>query len=103
MAIEEARVEAYFQEVMRGESTDEALNYVRQFYKDSKHHTEVIKEFKDFIELKGMAEQLVSFCCGKILVNKKSLVLYNLVDEDQKKRSRLCEIKQLIKNTWISA
>jgi len=48
-------------------------------------------------------QKLASFCCGKILVNKKSLVLYNLVDEDQKKRSRLCEIKQLIKNTWISA
>jgi hypothetical protein len=48
--MEEAGVEAYFQEVMRGESSNYALNYVRQFYNDSEHHADVIKEFKDSLE-----------------------------------------------------
>jgi len=50
LTMEEAGVEAYFQEVMRGESSNDALNYVRQFYNDSEHHADVIKEFKDSLE-----------------------------------------------------
>jgi rubrerythrin len=51
LALEESGVEAYFQKVMRGESTDDALNYIKQFYKDSEFHAELIREFKEVLEL----------------------------------------------------
>jgi len=47
IAMEETGAEAYFQKVLRGESTDNALNYVKQFYQDSMHHAELLKRFKD--------------------------------------------------------
>jgi rubrerythrin len=50
--MEETGAEAYFQNVMRGESTDNALNYIKRFYTDSKHHADLIREFKEALELK---------------------------------------------------
>ena len=47
IAMEETGAEAYFQKVLRGESTDNALNYVKRFYQDSMHHAELIRKFKD--------------------------------------------------------
>lgn len=43
--MEEAGIEAYFQNVMRGESVDGALNYLKQFYVDSRHHADALREF----------------------------------------------------------
>ena len=50
LAMEETGAEAYFQKVLRGESTDNALNYVKRFYQDSMHHAELIEKFKDSLE-----------------------------------------------------
>lgn len=51
--MEDAGVEAYFQNVMRGESAHEALNYAKQFYRDSKHHADLIREFREALLLTG--------------------------------------------------
>lgn len=51
LSMEETGAEAYFQETMRGESTDSALNYVKRFYQDSIHHAELIMNFKKDLEL----------------------------------------------------
>lgn len=51
--MEETGAEGYFQETMRGESTDSALNYVKRFYQDSTHHAELIRDFKNSLELNG--------------------------------------------------
>jgi hypothetical protein len=37
---------------MRGKSTDNALNYIKQFYADSRHHADLLREFKETLELK---------------------------------------------------
>jgi rubrerythrin len=50
--MEETGAEAYFQDVMRRESTNNALNYVKQFYTDSRHHADLIREFREALELK---------------------------------------------------
>jgi rubrerythrin len=50
--MEETGAEAYFHDVMRGESTDSALNYIKQFYTDSRHHADLIREFKEALQLK---------------------------------------------------
>jgi rubrerythrin len=51
IAMEETGAEAYFQKVLGGESSDNALNYVKRFYQDSMHHAELLKKFKDRLEL----------------------------------------------------
>jgi len=51
IAMEETGAKAYFQKVLRSESTDNALNYVKRFYQDSMQHAELIKKFKDSLEL----------------------------------------------------
>ncbi len=51
LALEGAGVEAYFQNVMRGKSAHNGLNYAKQFYRDCKHHEELIQEFKETLEL----------------------------------------------------
>jgi rubrerythrin len=50
--MEETGAEAYFQDVMRAESTDSALNYIKRFYTDNKHHADLLREFKEALELK---------------------------------------------------
>jgi rubrerythrin len=50
ISMEETGAEAYFQKVLRGESADTALNYVKRFYQDSMHHAELIRRFKDSLE-----------------------------------------------------
>ncbi len=60
LALEESGVEAYFQKVMRGESTDDALNYIKQFCKDSEFHAELIREFKDVLQLNRTGGRPVS-------------------------------------------
>jgi len=52
ISMEETGAEAYFQKVLRGKSTDTALNYVKRFYQDSMHHADLIKKFKDGLESK---------------------------------------------------
>lgn len=51
LSMEETGAEAYFQETLRGYSTDNALNYVKRFYKDSMHHADLIRDFKNSLEL----------------------------------------------------
>jgi rubrerythrin len=51
LSMEETGAEAYFQKVLRGESADSVLNYVKRFYQDSKHHAELIRDFKNGLEL----------------------------------------------------
>jgi rubrerythrin len=48
---EETGAEAYFQETMRSESTDNALNYVKKFFQDSVHHAELIRNFRESLEV----------------------------------------------------
>jgi rubrerythrin len=61
LAMEEAGVEAYFQNVMRGKSAHNGLNYAKQFYKDCKHHAELIQEFKETLELnRAMGKPVMS-------------------------------------------
>ncbi len=51
IAFEESGVEAYFQRVMHGQSNHDALNYIKQFCKDSEYHAELIREFRETLEL----------------------------------------------------
>jgi rubrerythrin len=50
--LEESGAEAYLQEVLLGQTVHESLNYVKQFCKDCEFHTELIREFRDVLELK---------------------------------------------------
>ncbi|MEJ2684994.1 MAG: hypothetical protein P8Z71_11440 [Candidatus Sulfobium sp.] len=50
ISMEETGAEAYFQETLRGESTDSALNYVKRFYQDSMHHADLIRNFKNSLQ-----------------------------------------------------
>ena len=50
--LEESGAEAYLQEVLLGPTAHESLNYVKQFCKDCEFHTELIREFRDVLELK---------------------------------------------------
>jgi len=45
LKMEEEGVEAYFQNIMRGESTSDTFNYLKQLYQDSMHHAQLIKDF----------------------------------------------------------
>lgn len=45
LEMEEAGMEAYFQNIMREESSSDTFNYLKQLYQDSMHHAELIKEF----------------------------------------------------------
>ncbi len=52
LALEESGVEAYVQKVMLGKTNHESLNYVKQFSKDCEFHAELIREFRDILELR---------------------------------------------------
>ncbi len=52
LEMEETGAEAYFQDIMRRESTNSAMNYVKQFYTDSKRHADLIREFMETLEMK---------------------------------------------------
>ncbi len=45
LEMEEAGVEAYFQNTMRGESAGDTFNYLKQLYAESMHHAQLIKDF----------------------------------------------------------
>jgi len=45
LEMEEEGVEAYFQNIMRGESAGDTFNYLKQLYQDSMHHAQLIKDF----------------------------------------------------------
>ena len=53
ISMEETGAEAYLQEVLRSESADTALNYVKRFYQDSMHHAELIRKFQDSLASEG--------------------------------------------------
>lgn len=50
LSMEETGAEAYLQNILRGESSDSALNYVKRFYNDSTHHAELIRNFMNKTE-----------------------------------------------------
>ena len=51
IAMEETGVEAYLQQIMHAESEHDALNYVKKFCKDSEFHADLIREFKEVLDL----------------------------------------------------
>jgi rubrerythrin len=57
ISMEETGAEAYFQKILRGKSTDSGLNYVKRFYQDSMHHAELIRSFKNSIEMNRVCLQ----------------------------------------------
>jgi rubrerythrin len=66
--LEESGAEAYLQEVLLGQTAHESLNYVKQFCKDCEFHTELIREFRDVLELKK-AKAILADCARESKLN----------------------------------
>ena len=62
-ALEESGLEAFFQGVMLGQTTHESLNYVKEFCKNCEFHAELIREFRDVLELNKMKVMPASHGC----------------------------------------